>query len=82
MKIGRYRILGRYGWFQTSVPVTIRRFSLFTIVKEARPTDVDEVQQFRLWPPTYMEYEGRRYRYWRAPVDTPKGTVVFGVKEK
>jgi len=82
VKIGRYRILGRHGWFHTTKPVTIRRFSLFTLVKEVRPTDVDKVQLFPLWPPTYLKFEGRTYRYWRAPQDTPKGTVVFGGSEK
>ncbi len=65
MRIGRYRIFfSNYFWFQSFCPVTVRRFRGFTIVREARPTDVDRKKQFKLGAP--MIYKGRPYRYYRS----------------
>lgn len=60
MKIGRYRIFR--GWYRWQFsPVKTWRFGLFTIVKEAHPTDDDKRRQFPLG--TELEFEGRRYYY-------------------
>ncbi len=64
MKIGRYRIFcGRYRWFQTYSPVRIKRFGLFTIVKEANPADDDKRRQFPLGTP--MQFGGVTYLYYK-----------------
>ena len=75
MRIGRHRIyFGRYVWFQTFKPVMVRRFLGFiTIVKEARPTDVDRVPQFPLGYP--MVRAGRKYKYCRSRENIPTGEM-------
>ncbi len=76
LKIGRYGIaLGRTFWVQTRVAMSIRHFLYFWFIREARPQDLDKKQRFP--PNTFMEYEGRRYRYWKAPKDIGKGQVVI-----
>ena len=81
LKVGRYGIaLGPVFWFQTKVPTKVRHFLCFWFIKEARPQDVDREQQFPI--PTLMDYEGRRFRYWKADRDYKKGEVVKGAQEK
>lgn len=75
-KIGRYGIaFGRFLWVQTKAPTRIWHFlRWFWFLKEARPQDVDKVQQFP--PGTPMEHEGRVYHYWKAGEDINKGKYV------
>ncbi len=64
MKFGRYRItFTKYSWGKIPWPYYVRRFLCFWVLKEARPWDLDDKPQFP--PGTPMEYEGRRYRYWK-----------------
>jgi len=77
LKIGRYGIaFGRVAWFQTKVPTSVRHFLWFWFLKEARPSDVDREPKFPVG--TLMQYEGRRYWYWKAPEAVEKGTLVIG----
>ena len=65
IKVGRYKIIfGSMFWTQTQVPVTIRRFLCFSIIREANPNDIDTKQRFHLGTP--MQYEGKKYYYYRA----------------
>ena len=75
MKIGRYKIYftSRH-WLQTFGPTRVKKILFMTIYWEARPSDVDKVQQFPLGTP--LRHEGRVYRYWRAPCTLPKGSWV------
>ncbi len=75
MRIGRYEIkLGRYCWVQTHVPTTVRCYLGFIwVFKEAIPTDVDKTQKFL--PGTPLQYEGRRYRYYKAAGPLNKGEL-------
>lgn len=67
-KIGRYWVsVGRYCQMQTKVPVVARHFLFFWFLKEANPNDIDKNQQFPLGTP--MEYEGRKYYYYKAGAD-------------
>ena len=67
-KIGRYGIaFGRYFWFQTRVPTTVRRFLCFLIFKEAHLDDTDSKKEFPIG--TRLEYEGIAYRYCKAGAD-------------
>ncbi|MBA7699968.1 hypothetical protein ES703_108674 [subsurface metagenome] len=81
LKIGRYGIaLGPVLWFQTKVPTKVRHFLCFWFIKEARPNDVDRKQQFP--PGTEMEWEGRKYHYWKAGGEIRKGDyVAFSQRE-
>lgn len=76
IKIGRYRIYftSRH-WVQTYGPTRVKKILFMTIYWEARPSDVDKVQQFPLGTP--MEQEGRVYRYYRANSNLPKGSKVI-----
>ena len=67
MKIGRYRIFWGFSfWFQSgmAVPIRVWHFWLFWLVRTALPTDIDEKQRFPLG--TKLEFEGRRYYYYKA----------------
>jgi len=60
MRIGRYRICwGRYAWFQTYQPVTVRRFLCFIIVKEARV-----IRKLNLW--LWLFNKSYRRHHWVA----------------
>lgn len=79
LKIGRYGIaFGRVLWFQTQVPTRVWHFLWFWFLKEARPHDVDKVQQFLTGTP--LQHEGRVYRYWKAEtnINQPGGEEVGG----
>ncbi|GAI73200.1 unnamed protein product [marine sediment metagenome] len=82
MKIGRYEIkFGKYVWIQTRAPTTVRHFLFFWLFKEARPRpwDIDKKQKFT--PGTGMEYEGTKYRYYRAGSDISVGQNLTPNKE-
>lgn len=75
IRFGRHGIaFGPVLWFQTRVPTKAWHFWWFWFFKEARPDDVDEEQQFPV--NTLMEYEGRKFRYWKAGEDICCGSVV------
>lgn len=75
LKIGRYGIaFGRVLWFQTQVPTRVWHFLWFWFLKEARPHDVDKVQQFLTGTP--LQHEGRVYRYWKAGKDVVRDESV------
>lgn len=68
VRFGRCRIIfGRYSQLQSSTPVMALHFLWFWFVKEVRPTDISKKQQFPLG--TLMQYEGRKYYYYRAGKD-------------
>ena len=76
LRIGRYKLaFGWACWIQTHRPVTARRYLWFIwVFKEAKPTDIDKKKQFPLGTP--MEYEGRRYHYYKAGKDIHVGPAV------
>ena len=75
IRIGRYGFaFGPVLWSQTKMPTKVRQFLWFWFTKEARPGDIDKKQQFL--PNTLLEYEGRKYRYWKAGEDINCGSAV------
>lgn len=89
LKLGRYQIkFGRCLRIQTgiSLPYTARRIlSFIWIIKEARPKDVDHVDQKQQFPlGTRLEHEGRVYQYYRAGSNISVDRIItedFEVKE-
>jgi len=69
LTIGRCKLaFGRVCRPQTGRPATVRRFLwFFSIVREAKPEDIDKKQQFPLGTP--MVANGRKYHYYKAEKD-------------
>lgn len=80
IKVGRYGVaFSRVLWFQTQVPTRVWHFLCFWFLKEVNPEDidtdsVDKEPQFPVG--TKMEYEGRKYRYWKMAKKTCKEDVA------
>jgi len=75
MRFGRYIILfGRQGFYQTRMPITVRRWWWFWLLRESRLDDDDKNQKFPLG--TQIHIEGRTYHYCKAAEDIYPKTLA------
>ena len=80
-RIGRYgTAFGPVVWFQTRMPTRVFRVWWFWFFIEARPTDTDKKEKFPLG--TLMEYEGRKYYYYKMEKAAYSYTQVGGENDR